>query len=277
MKDFYNKVVVITGAGSGMGRAYALAFAHEGAKLVLVDIDSDDLLETESLCTAVAPKMQSLRRVVDVANATQMHTLAEAVEAHFGGADILINNAGIDGMAAPAWKIDDDSLRRVMDVNFFGVRNGCQAFLGQMLGKSPKVIVNVASIFGLIAPPNHADYAAAKHAVVGYTRVLRTELSRTNVRVMLLIPGGVNTRIARNRPNADYTKFFLTELPGRVAERVMRGIRRGEREVLIGKHAFRAWFGARFAASWLVQAIYWRVAGKATDMTHYPPSDIERP
>ena len=196
MKDFRNKVVVITGAGSGIGRATALAFAREGAKLHLTDINRERV-------EAVAKEIHALGAeatpyVVDSASREAMAKFAEEVYAKAGRVDILHNNAGL-GFGAPFEKTSLEDWEKVLRVNLWGVIYGMHFFVPKMIaqGKGGH-IVNTASGAGLTGLPALAPYTASKFAVVGLSETAGIELRKYGIYVTALCPGIINTRIVKD-------------------------------------------------------------------------------
>lgn len=270
MKHFNNKVVVITGAGSGMGRAYALEFARLGAKLALNDYDSNGLAETVKLVSD-ASSVYLHSAVFDVSDRTAMENFATEVKARLGAAHVVINNAGIEGSAKPAWATDATCYQRVMNINFFGVVNGTLAFLPQLLENHEGAIVNVSSIFGLIGPPNSSDYSASKFAVRGFTESLMVELMHTPISVHLVHPGGINTNIARSEHAQAFKQKYLSTPPETIVRHVICGIRRGTPKIVYGKGSFKTWLGANFVPLRLLNRIIWRDMADVIDRSDYPP------
>jgi len=208
MNDLRGKVAVITGAASGIGRALALRLSQEGCALALVDIDEKGLAET---CRLLAEYMQHFAYyIADVGDKAQIFSLAEKVSREQGGADLLINNAGF-GTLVSFLDMRMDIMERIMQVNFWGAVYGCKAFLPQLLSKSEAHIVNISSIEGLLAFPNHCAYVSSKFALRGFTEVLRLDLRRTRIGVSGVFPGGVKTNIARN--SLDFIRKYLQAHP----------------------------------------------------------------
>lgn len=269
MKDFNNKRVVITGAGSGMGRAYALEFARLGARLALNDFDAKGLAETMALLRQ-AGVAEVLSRVFDVADRDAMFAFAAEVEAQLGPAHVIINNAGIEGSGKPAWATQERSYERVMGINFFGVLHGTRAFLPQLIANGEGAVVNVSSIFGLVGAPNHADYCASKFAVRGFSEALMAELQYSPISVHLVHPGGIATRIARQEHSQAFAGKYLSTPPEAIARRLVRGIRRGEARIVYGHGALKTWLGACLVPLGLLKKLVWSDMKHVIDQADYP-------
>lgn len=241
MKNFSNKVVVITGAGSGMGRAYAQEFAKLGAQLALNDFDAKTLAETVALLKD-NPAQKICSKAFDVSDREAMYGFASEVKSELGNAHVLINNAGIGGDGKPVWHVDDDEFDRTMQINFNGVYNGCRAFLPQLIENDEAALVNISSIFGLVGTPGTSAYCASKFAVRGFTESLMVELQDSSVSVHLVHPGGIRTNIAGDTEvGQEFAAKFLTTPPEAVAKKVIQTIRSGKRRLVYGNQAFQTW------------------------------------
>jgi len=268
MKNFSNKVVVITGAASGMGRAYALAFAREGSLLALCDFDAAGLEETLSLVRATSNAKTS-QAVFDISDSNATLNFAKQVRQELGAADVLINNAGIEGSAKPVWATEAESFERVMAVNYFGVVNGTRAFLPQMQAKNSGVIVNVSSIFGLAGTPNHADYCGSKFAVRGFTEALMVELIDSHIQVQLLHPGGINTNIARKDHTREFSQHFLTTSPDDIAQYLLTCIKKNKKRIVYGNGSMKTWLGVRLLPLQSVCKLVWSEMKSVIDLKDY--------
>jgi len=189
-------VAVVTGAGGGIGRSIALSLANAGCNVVIADID-------QQAASAVAEEIdalgrQSLAVQVDVSDKAAMEALADKTFERFGKTTVLVNNAGVTLRPFRAiWDTSDADFRWVMNVNFWGVLNGIQAFLPRMMAQEgTKHIVNTSSMSGLLDIAGHGAYSAAKAAVDGLSGSLRSELASHDIGVTLLFPGYIATRIA---------------------------------------------------------------------------------
>ena len=202
MSSFEGKVAVITGAGSGIGRALALNLAQKGAKLALSDIDAEGLAETVRQAERLGAQVKADR--LNVAEREAVLAYAEDVVAHYGLVNQVYNNAGI-AHHGDVEKTEFKDIERIMDVDFWGVVNGTKAFLPHVIASGDGHIVNISSLFGLIAVPGQSAYNAAKFAVRGFTEALRQEMlvSGHPVKVTCVHPGGIKTAVARNATVCD--------------------------------------------------------------------------
>jgi NAD(P)-dependent dehydrogenase (short-subunit alcohol dehydrogenase family) len=205
MKEFKDRVAVVTGAASGIGLAMAERFAAEGMKVVLADV------EEQALTAAVEELRGKGARTIgvktDVSDPTQVAALARNTLEEFGAVHIVCNNAGVGGDSAPTWELALETWQWVIGVNLWGVIHGIREFVPIMLKQGTEGhVVNVASMAGLLSNPLLAPYYATKHAVVALSECLHYELAASGapVRASVLCPGFVKTKIAdsdRNRPN----------------------------------------------------------------------------
>lgn len=242
MKDLSGKVAVVTGGASGIGRAMANRFAAEGMQVMLADVETDALSQTEKELRETFGADAVASRVTDVRQAEELEALAELTYEHFGAAHVICNNAGV-GMAGLAWDIADDRWRWIVDVNLLGVVNGVRAFTPRLIEQGEGHIVNTASAAGIVTGPFLSPYYATKHAVVAMTEALYLDLqiAQASVGVSVLCPEWVKTSITeseRNRPDGVSASPFGEEggtgagkslvdsgiEPAEVAEKVLEAI-----------------------------------------------------
>lgn len=250
-------VAVITGAASGIGRALAVRLARENiAGIAVSDVNEAGLNETARMVEAVGDVRVSAH-VVDVAGKTDMEIFVRAVVARHGRATHVVNNAGVS-LFGDVEEVSLDDIDWLMSINFRGVVHGTKLFLPVLREQKSAHIVNVSSVFGFIAPPGNAAYAASKFAVRGFTEALRHELADSQIAVSLVHPGGIRTDIANNgrlgaaakagerRANIDAFNAHLTPtLPEAAADAIVRGIKRREPRILIGADARQISFLSR--------------------------------
>lgn len=206
MKEFNGKVAVVTGGASGIGRAMAERFAAEGMKVVLADVETGVLAQTEAEMKAAGATVVAVP--TDVSSASELEALAGRTIDAFGAVHILCNNAGVPPVVGPSWELTEADWQWVLGVNLWGVILGIRAFVPIMLKQgSEGHIVNTASIAGLLSAPWAATYDVAKHGVVTLSESLHRELALTGskVKVSVLCPAWVKTQLMdgeRNRPSA---------------------------------------------------------------------------
>ncbi len=250
MKNFSGKVAAITGAGSGIGQATALALAAEGCHLALADISQRGLEDTQAKIGNKNIKVST--HLVDVGNREAVYQYAKDVVTEHGRVNVIMNNAGV-GLGETVEAMSYDNFEWLMNINFWGVVYGTKAFLPLLKQSGEGHIINISSIFGMIGVPTQSAYNAAKFAVRGFTESLREELEieRSCVSASSVHPGGVKTNIARNSRMGDmgalskgshdeiakmFEKIAMTT-PESAAKTILAGVRKNERRILIGADA----------------------------------------
>src|SRR5947207_2649952 len=197
MTRFAGRVAVITGAGSGIGRALAVALAGRGARLAVSDVEVMSLAETAARCEKAGADVRHYP--LDVADRAAVLAHADQVVNEFGGVNIVVNNAGV-ALTASVAEMNWADLEWVMNIDFWGVVHGTKAFLPHLIASGDGHVVNISSVFGLIGVPTQSAYNSAKFAVRGFTEALRQEMliERRRVGVSCVHPGGIRTNIVRN-------------------------------------------------------------------------------
>jgi NAD(P)-dependent dehydrogenase (short-subunit alcohol dehydrogenase family) len=247
---FEGSAAAITGAASGIGRALAFELAARGCDVALADLDEAGLESAAKEIIATYARRATIRRV-DVADPRQIEDFALTAVADFPSLNILINNAGV-ALLGQFDEFDQAQMAWVMDTNFWGVVRGTRAFMPHLQSRPQAHIVNISSIFGIIAPPGQSAYCASKFAVRGFSESLRHELAMSNssLRLSVAHPGGVKTNIVRKaRAGAHMRESIGTNelgdrfeqlartTPAAAAQRIVRGIERNEPRILIGRDA----------------------------------------
>ena len=247
MKTLDSKVVVVTGAGSGIGRALALDVARRGGILAVSDWDEVGLVETARLVRELTGQDPRADKV-DVRDRAAVRDLAAAVVAEHGRVNVVVNNAGV-ALHGDFEEVDYADFEWVMDVDFWGVVHGTKEFLPHLIASGDGHVVNVSSLFGLMGMPGQTAYNAAKFAVRGFTEALRTEMLIAGhpVGVTCVHPGGIRTgiarsaRVTRSHDQAEVAKHFDTRLarmtPERAAHVIVEGVLAGKPRVVVGADA----------------------------------------
>lgn len=244
MTGFAGKVAVVTGAGSGIGRALALELGARGARLAISDIDSGRVARASALLRSSG--VDVLAASLDVGDRDAMHAHAADVAAHFGVVHQLYSNAGIATRATFVDATPPEEYERILRVNLWGVIHGTQAFLPHLIASGDGHVVSVSSLNGFMAQPRMAPYVTSKFAVRGFTEALRTEMIAQNLPVAVTVvhPGGVRTNIAAagahltadeaRRAEIYDAKLFTTSAQD-AARIIVRGVARKRGRVLIGQ------------------------------------------
>lgn len=250
MTQLSGKVAAITGAGSGIGRALAVALAAEGCDLALSDVNVTGLQETVDLIQGKGVRVHSQQ--LDVANRDAVYAWADAVAAHFGKINMIFNNAGVS-VSETIEAMGYDNFEWLMNINFWGVVYGTKAFLPHLKASGEGHVINVSSVFGMIGVPTQSAYNAAKFAVKGFTECLREEMAISGypVHVTCVHPGGIKTNIVRSSRIGDVGNMGPSEKqaaakmfdamartsPDEAARVILDGVRKNSPRVLIGMDA----------------------------------------
>jgi NAD(P)-dependent dehydrogenase (short-subunit alcohol dehydrogenase family) len=251
LKDLNGKIAAITGAGSGIGKATAILLAREGCGCAIADIDEAGLRRTEDEIRALGAAIHAT--VLDVSDREAVYEWADEVARHFGKVNLVINNAGVS-MGVDIEDMSYEDLEWLLGINFYGMVYGTKAFLPFLKQTEEGHLVNLSSVFGLIATPTQSAYTCAKFAIKGFTECLRLELEADgcNVSCTVVHPGGVKTHIARDgriseslmqrhglsrEEMADNFERTARTTPERAAELIVQGIKKNKHRVLVGPDA----------------------------------------
>jgi len=252
MKSFEKKVAAITGAASGIGRALAIELAGQGCHLALSDINEDGLTATAEQVAKAGVRVTTA--LVDTADRDAVYGWAESVVAEHGQVNLIFNNAGV-ALGSTIEKTAVEDFEWLMNINFWGVVWGTQAFLPHLRASGDGHIVNISSVFGLFSVPLNGSYNSSKFAVRGFTECLRMELDLEGgpVSATCVHPGGVKTGIAQtaridasveemtglsvNESVGNFERMLNFNQPDAAAKTILRGVRRNKRRVLVGLDA----------------------------------------
>ncbi|MDB4972214.1 MAG: acetoin dehydrogenase [Myxococcaceae bacterium] len=254
MTQVRGKVVAVTGAGSGIGRALAVQLSEAGAKLALSDVDDVGLRETAAMLRG-----SFTTHVVDVRDQAAVKRYAAEVESRHGGCDVIINNAGLAVRSSIA-DITYEQFRLVMDVNFYGVVHGSKEFLPLLSRRPVGHIVNIASINAMVPFAKNGPYNASKYAVLGFSETLMQELSGSNVRVTCVHPGGIRTNIARaehgfSKKESEFFDRIAITSAAQAAATIIEGIESDRQRVYVGLDSKLMAAAKRVVPDWTVRLI----------------------
>lgn len=248
MKNLKGKVAVVTGTGSGIGRATAIELAKEGCLLAISDINAQELENTRQSIEKLGAKVHA--KVLDVADKKAFHDYANEVVETFGQVNLVINNAGV-AVSATLENTTYEDFEWLMNINFWGMVYGSKAFLPHLKKSGEGHICNVSSVFGFMAPAGTGAYNASKFAIRGFNETLRMELDMESCGVSLssIHPGGIKTNIARDARMDDvsmqgfgiskeeahqrFSQIAMTS-PEKAALTIINGIKKNKMRILIG-------------------------------------------
>lgn len=196
MKGLQDKVVLITGAGSGLGRESAIELAGEGSRIAVMDMNLEGAVETVALITEAGGDAFAVQG--DVANSASVQAMVAAVLDHFGTIDILVNNAGVVGELKPVHEVSEESWDFVMGVDMKGVFLCSKYVIPTMLAKGKGVIINIASVSGFLASATGVEYTSAKHGVTGLTKQLAYDYGHLGIRSIAIGPGVIETPLTKD-------------------------------------------------------------------------------
>ena len=258
-----DKTAVVTGAAGGIGRAIVMSLAKRGCHLALADVNEPGLAETAKLIAS--NRVRVSRHRLDVADRSEVAAFPAVVAAEHPGVDILVNNAGV-AVGGTFDQVSEEDFEWLFDINFWGVVRMTRAFMTLLKSSTDARIVNISSIFGIIAPAGQTAYCASKFAVRGFSQALRHELDGTRIGVTVVHPGGVATSIAdRARVPAgtsaedsarrrQWANKHLKMPPEQAGEIIVEAVEQRRPRVLVGADAKRVSIIERFAP-----VSYWKI------------------
>lgn len=262
-----NKTALITGAASGIGRGITQALAKRGCNVIITDVNEAGLIETQSI---VEPSnIKVTRHILDVSDRESIHQIQDLVESQHGHIDLLFNNAGV-ALGGTFEEVSEADFNWLFTINFHGVVMMTRAFFPLLKQSSDARIINISSIFGIVAPPGQVAYASAKFAVRGFSEALCHELAETNIGVTVVHPGGINTNIVDNSRHAETNlspeeikaqneefKKSLVMPPEQAGEIIVDGVVNRKDRILVGNDAKLLAFITR-----LFPTRYWKILAR---------------
>jgi NAD(P)-dependent dehydrogenase (short-subunit alcohol dehydrogenase family) len=258
-----DKTAVVTGAAGGIGRAIAMSLAKRGCHLALADVNETGLAETAKLIAS--NRLRVSRHRLDVADRAAVAAFPAVVAAEHSGVDILVNNAGV-ALGGTFDDVSEEDFEWLFDINFWGVVRMTRAFMPLLKSSGDARIVNLSSIFGIIAPAGQTAYSASKFAVRGFSQALRHELDGTRIGVTVVHPGGVATGIANHARlpkgvsaedvtrRREWANKHLKMPPEKAGEIIIEAVEHRRPRVLVGADARRISIIERIAP-----VSYWKI------------------
>lgn len=258
-----NKTIVVTGAGSGIGRALSILLLSKNAKVVGVDINLNALLETQKIANVSDDRFRPV--VVDITDKEKVEALPAQVIKHFGSVDGIINNAGIIQHFIPIKDLTYEEINRVFNVNFFGTVYMTKAFLPYFIDRPEAHIVNISSMGGFLPVPGQSMYGSAKAAVKLFTEGLYAELKGTNVNVTVVFPGAIATNITENsglgKPKKVSSDSKLKPMPPeKAAQIIIEGMEKNKFRIVVGNDAKFLDFLYRFSPKYATNFVQKKMA-----------------
>ena len=261
---YLHKVILVTGGGSGMGRALCEKLAEIGATVICTDINTQNAGETVSVI--IQSGKNAIARKLDVSQLSDFEEVITDIVKEHGRIDMIFNNAGI-GITGELRDISTDQWKKVLDINFYGVLYGSQVAYQQMIKQGSGHIVNTSSLAGLVAYiPLITPYSVSKHAVVNYTRCLRQEAKLFNIKASIVCPGLIDTPIIGSLPavnanpswNRDSVKQFEPGISAAdAAHHILKGVAQNKEVILFPQMARTIFFLGRY-----LKAVYLKMALK---------------
>ena len=250
-RSLQGKRVLITGAGGGIGRALALSAAQRGMRVAITDVASDRLGETRAALPANDKDVKAI--IADLTDQGARQRAIDVIESEWGGLDVLVNAAGA-GAFGSFLDLEPDSLRRIMEINFFSVAELCRIALPLLRDGTDPLIVNISSMYGRRGVPQWAGYCASKFALSGFSEALRAELVPDGIGLLLVLPGVTKTDFgSRLIANSTHQKLVLSTgiAPEFVAKSVFEGVIRRKNELIVGTDSLRMILANRFFPRWV--------------------------
>ncbi|HVR40560.1 MAG TPA: SDR family oxidoreductase [Thermoanaerobaculia bacterium] len=255
---FRDKIVWITGASSGIGEALAIAWSREGARVILSARNAAELERVRQLC---ADPNRHLVKPLDLTDDAAIKTAVAEVLRDFDHVDIVVHSGGVSQRSIVA-ETDLATDRQLMDINYFGTIALTKALLPSMLARKSGHIVPISSVIGYVGVPLRSAYAASKHALHGFFNALRNEETKHGIRVTIVCPGYIRTKVSENALRGDGTRHGQTDdthknamLPEKAAPVILRGVAKNKREVHVGGPEIWAIQLQRFLPSIVVRVL----------------------